>query len=200
MRDPAQIIRADLQQSLLEALARLAREPGGTVGRLPAPFDVGGLQRIDVAAGTEDRLLQVFRVDLVVGHPSHRLVEHVIRARDVGVTVRTEIKRAAGHARLRVATISATLLAQLAMQKRVAEVVRQDEQGGGVWMHEADRLENSDVERDRHRRRARLGRCFERGDLRRRDMRAVGRKSSDQPGQQLLERLNHGLLACHDDP
>src|SRR2546430_2731582 len=58
-----QVIRRHLEQPLLEVLARLSREPGRPVGRLTAALDVRRFERIDVAAGAQDRFFERLRFD-----------------------------------------------------------------------------------------------------------------------------------------
>src|SRR5690349_14979878 len=66
-----QVAGRDLEQTLLEPLARLAREAGGAVGRLSPSLAVRRLQRVDVAARAEDRLLERLGLDLLLRDPSH---------------------------------------------------------------------------------------------------------------------------------
>src|SRR5207244_10564645 len=102
-----------------EALARLAIEPGRAVGGLSPPLDVGRLQRIDVAAGSEDRLFHGLVLDVTFGHPAERLVENVVGPHNIGVAIRTAVKPPVRHTGMRVTPVSARLLPRLPLQQRV---------------------------------------------------------------------------------
>src|SRR5258708_27827915 len=98
-----------------------------------------------------------------------------------------------------VTAIGTALLAQFAMQERVAKIVREHKQCRCVLVRVAHRLEDPHVEGDRNWSGSRFWSEFQRLRLRTVVWDAVGWENGYEGCEQFLERIDHGLLAGHDD-